>query len=81
LGVKVEDRMGDQNKGKKIRVIGNTKPGLEGKVKWIPLRSESNLVFSTKNNGKHLVIYYSQNSFTSEGTNRKDYLLIDRIEE
>lgn len=73
--------MGDQNKGKKISVIGDTKTGLKGKVKWIPLRSETNLVFSTKNNGKQRVIYYSQNSFTSEGTNRKDYLLIDRIEE
>ncbi|WRP06384.1 hypothetical protein U9J35_21445 [Rossellomorea aquimaris] len=73
--------MGVQNKGKKISVIGDTNSSLKGKVKWIPLRSESKLVCSTKNNGKQLVIYYSQNSFTSEGTNRKDYLLIDRIEE
>ncbi|MGD6959189.1 hypothetical protein ACQCWA_16130 [Rossellomorea aquimaris] len=75
--------MGDQNKGRKNNVIhkGETNSSLMGKVKWIPLRSESNLVFSTKHNGKQRVIYYSQNSFTSEGTNRKDYLLIDRIEE
>ncbi|MGF3105716.1 hypothetical protein [Rossellomorea sp. DUT-2] len=72
--------MGDQNKGRKISVIGDLKPGLTGKVKWIPLRSESNLAFSTKNNGKQRVIYYSQNSFSSEGTNRKDFLLIDRKE-
>jgi hypothetical protein len=81
LGVKVEDRMGDQNKGRKISVIGDTKTSLMGKVKWIPLMSGSKLVFSTKNNGKQLVIYYSQNSYTSEGTYRKDYLLIDRMEE
>lgn len=73
--------MGDQNKGRKISVIGVTKPDLTGKVKWVPLRKESNLVFSTKNNGKQRVIYYSQNSFTGEGTNRKDFLLIDRREE
>ncbi|MGM0853899.1 MAG: hypothetical protein ACQEWI_15030 [Bacillota bacterium] len=75
--------MEDQNKGRKIHVtyMGGTKPSLTEKVKWIPLRSESNLVFSTKNNGKQRVIYYSQNSFTNEGMNRKDYLLIDRIEE
>jgi hypothetical protein len=73
--------MGDQNKGRKISVIGVTKPSLTGKVKWIRLSSESNLVFCTKNNGKQRVIYYSQNSFTSEELNRKDYLLIDRKEE
>jgi len=72
--------MGDQNKGREISVIEGSKPSLTGKVKWIPLRSESKLVYSTKNNGKQLVIYYSQNSFTSEGTNRKDFLLIDRKE-
>jgi hypothetical protein len=73
--------MGDQNKGRKISVIGVTKPSLTGKVKWIRLRAESNLVFSTKNTGKQRVIYYSQNSFTSEEPNRIEYLLIDRIEE
>ncbi|RBP04751.1 hypothetical protein [Rossellomorea aquimaris] len=72
--------MGDQNKGRKISVIGDTKSSLTGKVKWIPLRQESTLVFSTKNNGKQRVIYYSQNSFTSEGTDKRDFLLIDRIE-
>jgi hypothetical protein len=77
LGVKVEDRMGDQNKGRKISVIGDRKTSLKRKVKWIPLRSESKLVFSTENNGKQLVIYYSQNSFTSGEPNRRDYLLIE----
>jgi hypothetical protein len=73
--------MGDQNRGRNICAIWVTESNLTGKVKWIRLKSESNLVFSTKNYGKQRVIYYSQNSFTSEELNRKDYLLIDRIEE
>ncbi|WP_374055200.1 hypothetical protein [Rossellomorea sp. FM04394] len=70
--------MGDWNKGRKIHAtyIVEARPSLTGKVKWIRLRSESNLVFSTKHNGKQRVIYYSKNSFTS-GATRRNYLLIE----
>lgn len=73
--------MGDQNKGRKICIKEETKPSFTGEVRWIRLRPESKLVLSTKNNGKQRVIYYSQNSFSSEGTNRKDFLILDRKEE
>ncbi|MFC7786731.1 MULTISPECIES: hypothetical protein [unclassified Rossellomorea] len=71
--------MGDSNKGRKIHAtyIEGKTPSLTGKVKWIRLKAESNLVFSTKHNGKQRVIYYSQNSFTSGETSRRDYLLIE----
>ena len=55
--------MGEQ---KKKRMAYVTIRGAKKEVTWFCLKSDSNLVFSTSQNGKQRIIYYSSNSFTDQ---------------
>ncbi|MCA1065420.1 hypothetical protein QTG56_06835 [Rossellomorea sp. AcN35-11] len=61
--------MVDQNKRGNVSQSshkGSCKTGFTGGYIWIRLQPNSNLVISTKNNGKQRVIYYSQACFHKE---------------
>ncbi|MFI8687650.1 hypothetical protein [Rossellomorea sp. NPDC077527] len=52
--------MGEREKG---RVGLLTIRGAEKQVTWVHLKSNSNLVLSTQQNGKQLLIYYKKNHY------------------
>ncbi|MGG3914011.1 hypothetical protein [Rossellomorea vietnamensis] len=61
--------MGEQQKG---RMANFSTSGEKKVITWIQMKPESNLVFSTKHQGKRRVIYYTHKSITNLDYDRRD---------